>query len=279
MSRGNAKGRIFLDDEDRLKFLDLLRDTAERYRLSSAAYCEMDNHYHLVLTTQLANLSLAIRHLNGVYGQWWNRRYRRVGHVFQGRFRAEVVQDSDYLLDVCGYVSLNPVRAQVVQRPEHWRWSSYRATVGLEAAPSFLDITPLLRLLDHDPASARDKFEAFVNEIVDGRRMVKRPRPTKTVIGDRVFARSVLTDAPQSPEIPRDHTCLRRPTLHQLFRRAARQEERTAGIVKAHLEHRYSLKEIADFLGVHYSTVGRGLAAARKMGSDRAKSDDARPDP
>lgn len=266
MSRGNGKAKIFLDRQDRLKFLDLLGDIAERHRVSLTAYCQMDNHYHLVLTTEQPNLSLAIRHLNGVYGQWWNRRHRRVGHVFQGRFRAEIVQDSEYLLDVCGYVALNPIRAHMVRQVEQWPWSSYRATVGLEPAPPFLNLQPLLELLDVGVDSARSKFRTFVTEAAEGRRELKRPKPTRSIIGDRTFARAVLMDLEASREVPRDYTDGRRPSLRRLFCRAARQEDRSATILEAHMCHQYSLREIADFLGVHYTTIGRGLAAARKVG-------------
>jgi putative transposase len=95
----------------------------------------MNNHYHVLLETPQANLAHALRHLNGVYTQAFNRRHRRVGHLFQGRYKAIVVEKEAYLLELCRYVVLNPVRAKLVTQSQVWRWSSYRATAGLEEVP------------------------------------------------------------------------------------------------------------------------------------------------
>ncbi len=126
-SRGNNRARLFLDDVDRIRFLEILEDTVTSFALLVHSYCEMDNHYHLVVTTPRGNVSRAMRHQNGVYAQWWNRRHKRCGHAFQGPFNAQVVECDEYLLEVCRYVALNPVRANMVRRPEKWPWSSYRA--------------------------------------------------------------------------------------------------------------------------------------------------------
>ena len=111
--------------------LALLADVVQRYALRCHAYCEMTNHYHLAVTTTEANLSRALQQLNGDYAQWWNWRHQRVGHVFQARFNAQIVQDDAYLVNVCRYIVLNPVRAGIVCSPELWPWSSYRAMAGL----------------------------------------------------------------------------------------------------------------------------------------------------
>src|SRR3954466_1537135 len=113
-ARGVRRLHIYLDDVDRRQFLVILAAVVERYDLRCHAYCEMSNHYHLALTTREANLSRAMQQLNGDYAQWWNWRHERVGHVFQGRFNAQVVQDGRYLANVCRYIVLNPVRAGIV---------------------------------------------------------------------------------------------------------------------------------------------------------------------
>ncbi len=92
----------------------------------------MSNHYHLVIETPEGNLSRGMRQLNGVYTQRYNRRHERVGHLFQGRYKAIVIDKESHLLEVCRYVVLNPVRAGMVKRPEQWRWSSFRATAGID---------------------------------------------------------------------------------------------------------------------------------------------------
>ena len=105
------------DDQDREAFLATLHRVADRYNWLCRAYCLMDNHYHLLIETPDGNLSLGMRQLNGVYTQLFNRRHSRVGHLFQGRFKAIVVQKDSHLLEACRYVVLNPVRAKIVKSP------------------------------------------------------------------------------------------------------------------------------------------------------------------
>ncbi|CAI4033114.1 hypothetical protein DNFV4_03547 [Nitrospira tepida] len=135
-----------------------------RFHLLLHAYCLMDNHYHLLVETPEANLSKAMRQLNGVYTQAFNRRHRRVGHVLQGRFRAIVVDRDSYLLELCRYVVLNPVRAKSTRKPETYAWSSYRATAGLAATPPFLAVDWLLSQFGHQRLAAQRKYRAFVAE-------------------------------------------------------------------------------------------------------------------
>jgi REP element-mobilizing transposase RayT len=137
-SRGNARGRIYLDEEDRHVYLDLLGKEVEQQGWRCYAYCLMDNHYHLLIETPEPTLVVGMRRLNGVYTQAFNRRHRRVGHLFQGRYKAIVVDKDAYLRELCRYIVLNPVRAKAVKSPERWPWSSYRATANDEPAPSWL---------------------------------------------------------------------------------------------------------------------------------------------
>ena len=130
-SRGNAQSDIYLDDSDRETFLITLSEVATRFGWICHAYCLMSNHYHLVIETPKANLALGMRQLNGVYTQRFNRTHHRVGHVFQGRYKAILVERDAYLLELSRYVVLNPVRAKMVNDVSQWPWSSYRATAGM----------------------------------------------------------------------------------------------------------------------------------------------------
>jgi REP-associated tyrosine transposase len=138
IARGNERGVIVRDDHDRQAFLSIFAHTVDRSDWLCHTYCLMDNHYHLLLEVPLGNLSLGMRHLNGVYAQRFNRRYERSGHLFQARYRSILVEKNAYLLSVCRYIDLNPVRAGIVQKPEDYQWSSYRAMAGLDRAPAFL---------------------------------------------------------------------------------------------------------------------------------------------
>ncbi len=131
-NRGNDKKDIFKDDQDRETFLKILALVNKRYHWLCHAYCLMDNHYHLMIETPDGNLSLGMRQLNGVYTQARNKRRNKTGHLFQGRYKAILIQKDTHLPEVCRYVVLNPVRAKMVEKPEDWKWSSYRATAGKE---------------------------------------------------------------------------------------------------------------------------------------------------
>ncbi|MCD2450013.1 transposase [Methylicorpusculum oleiharenae] len=129
-SRGNARNEIYLDDEDRVNWLELFNDVCSRFNWVCHAYCLMSIHYHVVVETIEGNLSKGMRQLNGVYTQTFNRRHRRVGHVFQGRYKALLVKKDSHLLELARYVVLNPVRAQRVKESAEWPWSSYQATIS-----------------------------------------------------------------------------------------------------------------------------------------------------
>ena len=119
-SRGNERKAIYLNGADRQAFLELMAQVCERFNWVIHAYCLMTNHYHLLLETQDANLSEGMRQLNGVYTKTFNRTHKRVGHLFQGHFKAILVQKDSYLLEVSRYIVLDPVRAAMVDSCEEW---------------------------------------------------------------------------------------------------------------------------------------------------------------
>jgi len=170
-SRGNQRQRIYLDDGDRRHFLELLAEMSERHAVEVHAYVLMDNHYHLLVRTPQANLSAAIQWLNVAYSIWWNRRHDRAGHLFQGRFKAVVIESGQWVLECSLYLHLNPVavaalalskeqkraeaqgvgrapesvRAERVERLRSYRWSSFRASAGYGLSPEWLRTEELLR--------------------------------------------------------------------------------------------------------------------------------------
>jgi REP element-mobilizing transposase RayT len=161
-ARGNAQQPIFLDDTDRHHFLRLLGGEIQQQRWRCYVYCLMGNHYHLVVEAPEPNLSRGLRRLHGTYTQWFNRRHRQVGHLLQGRFKSVLVEKESYLLELARYVVLNPVRAGLVTDPSDWVWSSYRATVGRQDAPDWLDVPAVLTLFDPVAATAQAAYRRFV---------------------------------------------------------------------------------------------------------------------
>jgi REP element-mobilizing transposase RayT len=264
-SRGNGGMLIFRDDVDRARFLELLEETVESHRVTCHSYCQMSNHYHALVTTACENLSTAVKYLNGSYAQWWNRRYGRTGHLFQGRFTAHVIQDGDYFLEATRYLELNPVRGRIVEQPEKWRWSSYRAAIGLNDCPEFLSLERVWTPFGvPGTAGACRGYRSFVESALGT--AVVRPRAIRRgdgVIGDQAFAQDLLKHARASSEVPRRHREAGRPTLDQLFASAVRRADRDAAIAIAH-RYQYSGREIADSLGVHYTTVSKVLGRLRK---------------
>lgn len=163
-ARGNAQQSIFLDDTDRQKFLRLLGREIQQQHWRCYGYCLMGNHYHLVIETPEGNLSHGLKRLHGTYTQWFNRRHQRVGHVLQGRFKSLLVDKESYLQELCRYVVLNPVRANMVSEAGAWAWSSYRAIVGTQEVPDWLDVAAVLALFDNEQARARRAYRQFVTD-------------------------------------------------------------------------------------------------------------------
>ncbi len=250
IARGNARGLVFMDDADRCRFVELLASVVERFSWVVYAYCLMGNHYHLVLETPRGNLSAGMRHLNGCYAQYFNRRHSRCGHVFQARFRSILVETDSYLLTVCRYVVLNPVRARLCCQPDRWLWSSYRGTAGIEAGETFMAVEPLLARFARRREQAAARYRAFVAEGL-GEPLEEQ------ILGERLGEDEFLRDrlgCAFVPEVPRVQIEPMPPPLERLFAGTD-----PAPIATAYREHGYTLREIAAYLGCHYSTVSRKL--------------------
>jgi REP element-mobilizing transposase RayT len=179
---------LFRTQRDALVLLDLLEDGTRRvgeWRVLS--YCLMPNHVHYVVEAEVAQLSILMRHVNGHYAQRFNREYGYTGHLFQGRFHAKPILEQAQLPGTLRYVLLNPVRAGLCSRPESWRWSSYRALLGLTAAPPFLAKQQALSYFGTAESDARRILRTFVNDALpaeangdspgDSPRPGGRPRP------------------------------------------------------------------------------------------------------
>jgi len=258
-SRGNAREDIFDDDIDRQAFLEILGKVVRRFNWLCHAYCLMGNHYHLVIETPDGNLSKGMRQLNGVYTQFYNRRHLSVGHLFQGRYKAILVQKESHLLEVCRYVVLNPVAAKAVSRVDQWKWSSYRATAGIGTAPSWLTVDWVLSQLGGRRQLAIKHYRRFVREGL-GRDSVWEGLRGQVLLGEEEFVQRLegyVKGYEERTEIPRSQRYLNRPTLKSLFGGNLTKAKRDALIKRAVNRYGYSQREIADSVGLHYATVSR----------------------
>lgn len=269
-SRGNRKEKIFKDDMDRNIFLRTLSSVVERYNWLCYAYCLMESHYHLLIETPDGNLSIGMRQLNGVYTQKFNKRHKNPGHLFQGRFKAILVEKEDYLLEVSRYVVLNPVRAGMVNYPWQWQWSSYPATIGAIKSPKFLIADEILSQFSKDRQKAIKDYKEFV---MAG---IKEEAPWRElkggiVLGKEIFVEKIkdlLSVKEKIKEIPRIERFATRFSFTEIFKKTRDREERDKNIHIAHVKYGYTLKEIGDYLGIHYSTVSKSLRKAYKKGGE-----------
>ncbi len=259
-SRGDGRDAIFLVDGDRESFLEVPGKVVVCYRWLVHAYCLMGNHYHLMLETPEANLSRGMRQLNSVYTQRFNARHRRVGHVFQGRFKAIVVDRDGHLLELCRYVVLNPVRAGLVKRPQDWAWSSYRATAGMAGRHTCLSVEWVLGQFGDNREEAGKRYRSSVQ---DGLAKLSPWEELKGqfILGDEGFLKrmgKLLDKRTAVQEFPRLQRLASRPALGELLtepRKGSSKEVRAEQVWQAFARYGYTQKAIADSLGLHPATV------------------------
>jgi putative transposase len=263
-ARGEGHKAIFGDDADRRAFLDVLGTVVEDFNWLCHAYCLMRNHYDLLVETPDGNLAKGMRQLNGVYTQRSNRRHRTAGHILQGRYKAIVVEKGPYLLEVCRYMVLNPVRARLVKSVERWPWSSYRAMAGAQAAPAWLSTQATLARLGRSHGGARYRYRRFVSE------GLKAPSPWQELkaqiyLGNRRFVtkmQAMLARQTANIGIPRAQRRGRAPSLARI---AKTHPDRNRAILAAHDTGEYSYAQIAQHFGVHFTTVGRIVRAGKSL--------------
>jgi putative transposase len=258
-SRGDGREDIYLSDADREIWLEVLGQVCERFNWVCHAWCQMTNHYHLLIETPEANLAQGMRQLNGVYTQRFNRAHKRVGHVFQGRYKAILVERDNYLLELARYVVLNPLRANMVKRLEAWQWSSYLPTCGQASAPNWLQTDWILTQFGQRRASAIAKYVQFVHE---GARLpsVWTQLQGQIYLGSESFVKKMQAQIEKKAtldEIPR----AQRRAITQPLAEFEQRYNRNEAMARAYLSGRHTMAAIAKHFDVHYATVSRAVNA------------------
>lgn len=262
-SRGNEQKTIYRNDEDRRIFLETLKKVNKRYNWICHAYCLMNNHYHIVIETPDGNLSKGMRQLNGVFTQIYNKRHNRVGHIFQGRYKAILIEKESYLLEVSRYVVLNPVRAKAVGSPEQWKWGSYRATAGIEKPHPCLTADWILGQFGAKRKQAEKRYKEFIKAGIGEKGIWENVRG-QSILGEDNFVERLIGHVKgheEIKEIPKRQRYIGRPALGILFKDKGFRDkkERDKKMKEAVDRYGYNQKEVAVFLEIHYSTVSRAV--------------------
>lgn len=260
--RAGGAPLAFADETDRAEMRALFQQALHRFDAQALAYCLLPDHYHLLLFTRRANLSLLMRHLNGVYTQHHQRRHGTVGPLFQGRFHAALVDRERHLLDACRYIDLNPVRLGLVPAAGDWPGSSFRALAALEAAPEWLDVdglhTYLLGRPATTPAQHRQAGEKYARLVASEPALQLWPGRLRQQIflGDADFADRMraLAAAPARRTPQRAYA--------DWLRRAGGIREQALWL--AHTQGGVSMTALAAQLGLSVSRVSRLIALAER---------------
>jgi REP element-mobilizing transposase RayT len=267
-ARGNARQDIFHDDHDRREMLDLLREIIADRNWICHAYCLMTNHYHLLIETLEGDLSRGMRQLNGIYTQRFNRRHGQTGHVFQGRYKAIVVEKESYLLTLCRYIVRNPSKAGLVCTPSEWPWSSYRSTACIGKGDGIVHADWILSQFSDSPPAARRAYRRFVLSEDE------QTAPWKSLKGGIYLGKGSFMEGIKAlvlgkerfKEIPREQRYAMRPPLSEIIKGISAPLEDPVKIYTAYKDYGYTLKQIGDHVGLHYSTISRHIKLQKELG-------------
>lgn len=263
--RGNEKKPVFLDTDDRECFLDVFGLVVDRHGWNCHSYVLMDNHYHLLVETPGGNLSKGMMQLNSTYTQRFNRRHSRVGHLFQGRFKSILVEKDAYLLELSRYIVLNPVRAGLVENAIDWRWSSFPAMIGNIPCPDFLSTDWLLSQFSTNKKKAITSYTKFVqagsgivfpyDELV-GQSVLGSSKFINEI--NRYFGEIKLDSLKKEQEFTKQQRLTLETELESIFQKGIRNGvSRNRIICNVYYNHNVTMKEIGEYLGMHYATISR----------------------
>lgn len=281
MNRGLERREIFQEDRDYERFLELIEDTHRQYQFKVHSYCLMPNHYHLYLETPQGGLSQGMRHIDGVYTQVFNKRRKRVGPLFQGRYKAILVEKESYSLELSRYVHLNPVKARMVEGAEQWRWSSYGAFMGKSKKRAFLKTDWILGQLARKERQARGLFEQFTLEGLKEEWDPAKQAQGGCILGGKSFydwARREFLEQREDKEIPQLNRVKRSKTaeeIREIAQKIVGRDEKLKKKLWVYGMRRYSvmsLREIAEKVGgMSYYGVSKAVRRLEQEATENRK--------
>jgi REP element-mobilizing transposase RayT len=270
ISRGNAGAAVFITERDREKFLEYLQKAHARFSLLIHSYCLMDNHYHLLIETPQANLSQSIQWINVSYAAYFNKKHGRNGHLFQGRFKAILIDADEYLNQLSRYIHLNPVKAKLSSSPDTYAWSSYGALVGSAACPDFLAAERILSGFGGSHKEAVKRYRKYV-EGVDIKSLEDPLQSAigSFVLGDSHFVQWVkdtfLSLREDQQEIPQLKELKPRRTLDDIVEAIAREYHCPEESIRTRGRKNNLPREVAIYLAKEMSGKS-GLEVGRYFG-------------
>ena len=280
-SRGNEQKDIYKSQKDREKFLSYLESATGRYGASIHAWCLMNNHYHLLLETPLGTLSQIMRHINGAYTTYFNTKRKRAGHLFQGRYKAILIEEDEYATELSRYIHLNPVRAGAVEKPEEYRWSSYNNYIGEQMPLAWLNVELILGYFGKKAAEARKKYRLFVEDMLgEEYESPLKNAVASSVLGSAGFIEEITEVHLKKKTASRDIPALRQfstqlppEEIIREVKAAFTDNEKLSRQAAIHLCHKHSgakLLEIGNLFGLRESAVSEGSRRfAEKLKGDK----------
>jgi putative transposase len=279
-ARGNERKDIFRDERDRERFLAYLETAVVRYKAVIHVYCLMNNHYHLLLSTPSGNLSQIVRHINGAYTVYFNKRHHRFGHLFQGRYKAILVDADEYAGELSRYIHLNPVRVGLVDLPERYPWTSYLNYIGSRKAAGWQMTDWLLRYFGKSSAEARRNYRAFVEAKIGAEEDPLKESIAFTILGRPDFIEEIkgkyLGGRQRNRDVPAVAALTRQAPqkIAEGVRLEFQDNPEHTRKVAIYLSHRFSglsLKEIGKQFGIGESAVSQASRRFQSTLSENAR--------
>ena len=257
-SKAGSGNEVFRDEDDKKSFLNVLANVVARFGWLVHSYSVMNGSYRIILEVPKGNLSRGMRQLNGVYTQIYNKKHDLSGPVFQGRFKSILFEKKSFLLPLCKHVVSRDSDGQNFKY-EGYKWSSYRATAGEKTPPEFLHLADVLAFFGKEKTQSHKKYIKYVSESLGGESPLAKIK-NQVLLGSPRFLNEmqpILQGQRLEKKSPKRAT--RRKSLRALFKKVETKSrhERNQLINRAHLEYGYTLMEIGDQLGLHYTTVSK----------------------
>jgi putative transposase len=268
-SRGNEQKVIFKNNRDREKFRECLESAVKRYNAVIHAYCLMNNHYHLLLETPSGNLSKIMAHINGAYTTYFNTKLGRFGHLFQGRYKAILVEADEYSMELSRYIHLNPVRAKVVETPEEYEWSSYSYYIGKKKSPEWLKMGFILGYFGKKASESQKNYKKFVTILINQEyESPLKDVVSSTLLGTQKFIGDIkdkyISGEKKDKDLPAFKVLKKRITIEDISHAVnenIKDNNKLSRNIKIYLSQRHTGERLDD-IGEKFGIGGSGICQA-----------------